>query len=126
MSDNPPEIDKRQSLPAAAEIKQEITNAAQGNAEQERSFLEIFRQRSIEGERAYVHIRGLSEHYWHKSFWAKFIAVLMGFMVVFQSFLLCMVGSGIWNFEKYVWLLPALLVQNLAQIVGLAVFEGAF
>ena len=52
----------------------------------------------------------------------------MAFMVLFQSFLLWVVGSGVWNFDKYTWLLPALLVQNLTQIVGLAVFvrEGAF
>jgi hypothetical protein len=33
-----------------------------------------------------------------------------------------MVGVDVWSFTKYEWLLPALLVQNLAQIVGLAVF----
>jgi hypothetical protein len=43
-------------------------------------------------------------------------------MISFQSFLLYEVGVGAWSFEKYTWLLPALLVQNLAQIVGLAVF----
>ncbi len=46
----------------------------------------------------------------------------MAFMVVFQSFLLWMVGGGFWDFSEYEWLLPALLAQNLAQIVGLAVF----
>jgi hypothetical protein len=47
---------------------------------------------------------------------------LMFIMIFFQCYLLWKVGTGIWNFEKYTWLLPALLAQNLAQIVGLAVF----
>ena len=34
--------------------------------------------------------------------------------------LLVLVGSGVLDFKGYDWLLPALLVQNLAQIVGLA------
>jgi hypothetical protein len=46
----------------------------------------------------------------------------MAFMVGYQSFLLYKVGTGAWDFSKYQWLLPSLLVQNLAQIVGLAVF----
>lgn len=47
---------------------------------------------------------------------------LMGVMILFQSYLLLKVGVGDWDFSKYEWLLPALLVQNLAQVVGLAVF----
>jgi len=39
---------------------------------------------------------------------------------LFQMFLLMMVGWGWWDFTKYDWLLPMLLVQNFAQIVGLA------
>ena len=47
---------------------------------------------------------------------------LMFGLVAFQSFLLAMVGCNVWSFKDYKWLLPALLVQNLAQVVGLAVF----
>ena len=47
---------------------------------------------------------------------------LMGVMILFQSYLMFKVGVGDWDFSKYEWLLPALLVQNLAQVVGLAVF----
>jgi hypothetical protein len=47
---------------------------------------------------------------------------VMAGMVVFQSVLLGLVGAGIWDFSAYDWLLPALLVQNLAQVIGLAVF----
>jgi hypothetical protein len=43
-------------------------------------------------------------------------------MIAFQMLLLWLVGSGRWSFEKYTWLIPALLVQNLGQIVGLALF----
>jgi hypothetical protein len=47
---------------------------------------------------------------------------VMAGMVIFQSVLLGLVGAGIWDFSRYAWLLPALLVQNLAQVIGLAVF----
>ena len=47
---------------------------------------------------------------------------IMGLMVVFQSALLTFVGLGWWDFTHYKWLVPILLVQNLAQIIGLAVF----
>ena len=41
-------------------------------------------------------------------------------MIGYQMILLVLVGSDVLNFEDYDWLLPVLLVQNLAQIVGLA------
>jgi hypothetical protein len=47
---------------------------------------------------------------------------VMAIMIGFQSYLLFKVGTGEWDFTKYEWLLPILLFQNLAQIVGLAVF----
>ncbi len=46
--------------------------------------------------------------------------VIMSIIVIFQCALLWCVGIGRWDFKDYKWLLPALLVQNLAQIVGLA------
>jgi hypothetical protein len=45
---------------------------------------------------------------------------MMAFMILFQSLLIWRVGVNAWLFEKYTWLLPALLVQNLAQVIGLA------
>jgi hypothetical protein len=38
----------------------------------------------------------------------------------FQCLLLFQVGRGEWDFTKYEWLLPILLVQNLGQIISLA------
>jgi hypothetical protein len=109
-------------LPDVSDVKQDIVSSQTESSEKERGFLEIFRQRSVSGEREYVHLRGLSDHYRHKGFWSYFIAVLMFVMIVFQIVLLSLVGSGKWDFEKYTWLIPALLVQNLGQIVGLALF----
>ncbi len=80
-----------------------------------------FRGSSIELQRAYTHLVGLQSHYYHKRKWSWFLMVAMSFMILFQSFLLIMVGAGIWSFAAYQWLLPALLVQNLGQIIGLAV-----
>jgi uncharacterized membrane protein YcfT len=42
--------------------------------------------------------------------------------MMFQSGVVLAVGLQALNFVEYKWLLPALLVQNLAQVVGLAVF----
>ena len=43
-------------------------------------------------------------------------------MLLFQMIILLCVGTDRLNFEKYEWLLPGLLVQNLFQIVGLAAY----
>lgn len=45
---------------------------------------------------------------------------LLVFMILFQSGLLFSVGLGWLDFQAYRWLLPALLVQNLGQIIALA------
>lgn len=44
----------------------------------------------------------------------------IGCIIGYQMILLIFVGLGALDFKEYDWLLPALLVQNLAQIVGLA------
>jgi len=75
---------------------------------------------AIEAELAYTHLFGLQDHYGLKKIWAIAIMSLMFVMVVFQCILLGLVGGHEWSFTDYKWLLPALLVQNLAQIAGLA------
>lgn len=75
----------------------------------------------IDKQKSYAHLVGLQRHYQHKSKWSYFLMVMMLGMIGFQSFLLWKVGAGDWNFVAYNWLLPALLVQNLAQIAGLCV-----
>jgi len=109
-------------LPRPEELKRDIRSSASEIQTKEDVFIEQFTRVSIRSERQYVHLKGLQEHYAHKSMWSYFIMFLMFSMISFQSFLLYEVGVGAWSFEKYTWLLPALLVQNLAQIVGLAVF----
>ena len=64
----------------------------------------------------------MQDHYKHKGRWSNFLMFVMFGMVAFQSVLLGFVGAGTWDFSKYQWLLPLLLGQNLAQIIGLAVF----
>jgi hypothetical protein len=92
------------------------------NPRWQRQFEREFSESAIQGEVAYAHLRGLTDHYRHKGKWSWFLMGLMGFMVVYQSVLLWMVGAGYWDFSRYDWLLPILLVQNFAQIVGLALF----
>ncbi|HYJ31245.1 MAG TPA: hypothetical protein VEW25_13005 [Allosphingosinicella sp.] len=75
----------------------------------------------IDRQRSYAHLVGLQQHYSHKSQWSYFLMAMMLGMIGFQSFLLFKVGAAQWTFAEYDWLLPALLVQNLAQIAGLCV-----
>jgi hypothetical protein len=79
-----------------------------------------FTQAAVRSEVEWAHLKGLQDHYWHKGNWSWFLMLIMSAMIIFQSFLLGMVGSGVWDFSKYEWLLPALLVQNLGQIIALA------
>jgi Na+/pantothenate symporter len=67
-----------------------------------------------------LHIRGLRSHYRHKDRWSWFVGICIAAMLIFQMFLLGFVGAGVWDFHEYDWLLPALMVQNLGQIVALA------
>lgn len=48
--------------------------------------------------------------------------VSIGFMVLFQSGLIVVVGLELLDFSSYKWLLPALLVQNSGQVVVLAIY----
>ncbi len=88
----------------------------------EKNFKKEFYEQSAVAQKEYEHVKGLRDHYSHKKWWSYFLMFLMFGMVAFQSVLLGMVGSGLWDFSKYKWLLPLLLAQNLAQVVGLAVF----
>lgn len=81
-----------------------------------------FRSDYARAGRELEHLKGLRAHYAHKEYWSWFIMGLMGAMVLFQSALITLVGLRVWSFTDYPWLLPALLVQNFAQIVGLALF----
>lgn len=111
------------SLPSIQELTSEISALQNVDTEaEEERFLSNFRDRSINSEKDYIHLRGLVDHYEHKGRWSYFLMGLMFVMIGFQSLLLYKVGVGAWSFKDYQWLLPALLVQNLAQVVGLAHF----
>lgn len=73
-------------------------------------------------EEEFAHLNGVISHYRHKGYWSFFLMAIMAALVIFQSVLLGLVGGKIWDFSQYEWLLPLLLVQNFAQIIGLAVF----
>lgn len=77
-------------------------------------------RRTITGSKGYEHLKGLAAHYRHKRYWSIFLMSVIFMMVVFQFNLLVKVGTGQWDFKDYEWLLPALLVQNLTSIIGLA------
>jgi hypothetical protein len=73
-----------------------------------------------EREHAFAKLRAFQNHHESKRHWSHFMMIVIGGLIVFQAVLLVKVGTGEWDFTKYQWLLPLLLVQNLAQIVGLA------
>lgn len=103
-----------------AETKVVSTTEAQQRQQDEDDFEEDYELRSIKAARAWAHLKGLEDHYNHKGVWSWFLGLLLAGMIVFQWILLAMVGLGKWDFTKYQWLLPILLVQNLGQIIGLA------
>ncbi len=88
----------------------------------EKDYLRRFNTLSVESQFKYAHLRGIKDHYKHKVRWSNFLILAIAAMLIFQSVLLVEVGIGYWDFTKYEWLLPALLVQNLAQVVGLSVW----
>jgi len=87
---------------------------------QQRKFEARFTDHAVGAQAEYAHLSGLKDHYFHKKWWSWFLMGLMTLMILFQSGLLIAVGLGGLDFKDYAWLLPALLVQNLGQIIALA------
>lgn len=81
-----------------------------------------FSKKSVIGETEWVKLNGLSDHFWHKKLWSWVLLGVIVWMVFFQSALLIGIGLGRFDFTSYSWLLPTVMIQYLAQIVGLAVF----
>ena len=112
-------------LPTAREVLEGVStdeSDPSSPSASERKYVKEFRRTSVEQEIAYAHLRGIQDHYKHKGRWSNFLMAAIAGMLVFQSYLLVRVGLGAWSFSEYEWLLPALLVQNLAQVVGLSVW----
>jgi hypothetical protein len=111
-------------LPTLAELLAETgeTSAEEDETrwQDEREFDNKFEVSAVDVERAWAHLEGLQDHYRHKKNWSTFLMGILAGMVGFQWILLAMVGWAQWDFSKYEWLLPILLVQNLGQIIGLA------
>lgn len=107
--------------PSLTEMLATVRPAADASSALQEAYEARFSGISIDAQRSYAHLLGLHAHYVHKRIWSFFLMGVMAFMILFQSYLLCKVGSNEWDFSKYSWLLPALLVQNLAQIIGLAI-----
>lgn len=114
----------RHSLPKARDVLKEVsasTSPSQVSAKEEQ-YLHDFKLSSIDQQLRYAHLTGIKDHYRLKGRWSNFLIAAIAAMLVFQSVLLIKVGKGIWDFSTYEWLLPALLVQNLTQVVGLSVW----
>lgn len=118
------------SLPSSKEVLEGIVldkdSSTYAPSESEIQYQEDFDREAIQSEISYAHLQGIIDHYSQKGKWSKFLMVLVGGMVAFQSVLLLLVGAAVLDFTKYEWLLPALLVQNLGQVIGLAVYAVKF
>lgn len=122
MSDTNVDLEAKAKLPSVADLKGNIVTTPSASKASQEAFESTFKASSASGQAEYAHLSGLYDHYKHKRYWSFFLMLLMLAMVGFQSCLLVKVGLGVWDFKDYEWLLPALLVQNLGQVVGLAVF----
>jgi hypothetical protein len=107
-------------LPSLEEVRGDVGKTPANPRRAERFWNRRFRAVSIRSEAAFEHLTGLRDHYGHRRKWSYFLMGTMGGLLGFQSLLLLMVGFGFWDFTAYEWLLPALMVQNLAAIIGLA------
>lgn len=90
-----------------AEARQVVAQKADDNA-------------ALDRQLRYSKLKAFNDHHYNKGLWSKFIMWVMGGMIFFQSLLLMKVGTRQWDFSDYDYLLPILLVQNLAQIITLA------
>jgi len=111
---------KRRPTLTEAKLSVETVEVTQQGGEKE--YEDDFSAKSVTAEAEYTHLTGLQDHYKHKRYWSWFLMGLMTAMIIFQTLVIYKVGVKSWDYTEYKWLLPALLVQNLAQIVGLAVF----
>lgn len=88
----------------------------------EEAYRRQFGQAAVQQEYAYAHLQGIQDHYKHKGWWSTFLMVIIAAMIIFQLLLIWKVGIKAWDFTQYEWLVQLLLVQNLAQVVGLAIY----
>ena len=101
---------------------EDLNSSPPEDREFEYAFEEEFSYRSVEAETLWTKLQGLKDHFKHKKIWSWALLVAMIWMVLFQSGLLVAIGLGKLDFASYDWLLPTVMIQYLAQIVGLAVF----
>lgn len=109
------------NIPSAGDVLSQVqTDASESNFLQQ-MLQQKFNSDAAQAEADWTHLKGLRDHYWHKGNWSWFLMLLLAAMIGFQSYLLYKVGIGSWDFSQYNWLIPALLVQNLGQVIALAV-----
>ena len=127
-----PVVEQEKSVETAPEQSQDVTaeemlrsmeawGAEDANASEE-AYRRQFSQGAIQQEYAYAHLQGIQDHYKHKGLWSGFLMLIIAIMIIFQLFLIWKVGTKVWDFTDYEWLVQLLLVQNLAQVVGLAIY----
>jgi len=107
-------------LPRPEDIIRSSGFSDRGSDEFQENLQESFIEDAVRREKQYIELEALNNHYQHKGRWSWFLMLILMAMIGFQCFLLWKVGVGAWDFAKYDWLLPALLVQNLGQIIALA------
>ena len=104
------------------EAKRDVGTDAPRSFRLEEDYITRHRRESIKAEGEYQRLQGLKDHFEHKKKWSWMLLGALVLMILFQMVLLVLVGSNVLDFTEYDWLLPAVLIQYLTQIVGLAVF----
>lgn len=107
-------------LPSVDDLKKQLQIDPKAEKASQGKFVGKFKREATQAQAEYIHLTGLNDHYKHKGKWSYFLMFLLFLMILFQCILLRQVGLGHWDFTKYEWLLPILLVQNLGQIISLA------
>lgn len=121
MSEDKRDHSTSKPLPSASDLLHLLRRVEEYRSQEHDPYEERW-ENSIRAEEAYQHLIGLQEHYRQKTNWSYFLLSIIAFMILFQSGVIVAVGLELLSLDKYEWLLPALLVQNLAQVIGLAVF----
>ena len=107
-------------IPRAISVRKIIASSVVASDNSEDEYDIEKRREEINNQTKYIWAIGLRDHFKEKSKWSGWLLAAVLFLILFQSLIISLVGADVFHFEKYKWLLPLLLVQNFAQIIGLA------
>jgi predicted CDP-diglyceride synthetase/phosphatidate cytidylyltransferase len=66
-----------------------------------------------------IELDGREAFFRMRSQWSWVLIIWISVFITFHITLTFLVGAGVLNFEKYVWLIPTITGENFLQIVGM-------